>query len=170
MKNVAICVGLLTVFIGYVIWVNQPKKLPDEAKTAHKALQKLQAATQTGVTFFNYEQLLIDAKTAVNVAETKLPVVQSPKVLKDGYDYAEEFRFESVNFQMQKAMEAFLDAKTAWRHKITNTKLADTPEGKALLSKYVFLISSNDDADAATQKLWSRADDCMNTLQRLIDN
>lgn len=162
-----ICALSLSVFL--LGCLNTQPTIPEEAKTAHKALQKLQAATQTGISFNNYAELLIDARAAVNSAEIKLPAA-SQKILKDGYDFAPEYRLESVNSQMQKAMDAYQAAKTVWWHKITNKNLSDTPEGKVILSKYAFLVSAETDEDTAIQRFWDRADVAMRTLQKLVEN
>jgi len=172
LKEFIIISALLIFGFAYFIWLNKapsPPSIPEEAKTAYKALEKLQAATQTGVSFDKYTELLIEARAAVNSAEFKLPVI-SEKILRDGYDPAPEYRLENINFKMQKAMDAYQSAKTAWWHKITNKNLSDTPEGKLVLSKYAFLIAPNMDGDTAIQKLWDRADTTLETLHKLIEN
>ncbi len=143
--------------------------IPEEVKTAHKALQKLQAATETGIDFIYYKQALVEAKTAVNIAESKLPAVTSPKIVKDGYDFAPEYRLESIEFQMQKTMDAYISAGIAWQHHITNKKLSDSPEGNTVLSQYNFMITSETDEEVVIQKLWDRADKSMKLLMSLIE-
>jgi hypothetical protein len=149
--------------------MNSQPTVPEEAKTALKSLQKVQAATQMGISLISYEQLLIEAKTYVNIAENKLPPVLSNKVIKDGYDFSPEYRLESINYQMQKVMDAYQAARTVWRHKISDKNLSDTPEGNAVLTNYAFIIAPNTDKDTAIQKLWDRADIHLDNLQKGIE-
>ncbi len=168
-KQLLVILAIFVLLFGWGYWRNKAASIPEEVKIAYVALQKLRAATQTGVSLINYEQLLIEAKTSVNLADTKLPVVVSPKILKDGYDFAPENRLESISSQMQKIMDTYVDVATTWRHKITNKNLSDTPEGKAILSKYAFMITSETDKDIVIQKLWDRDEKSMELLTSLVE-
>jgi len=66
---------------------------------AIKALARIQAAVQAGVTFPKYSELVIDAKAAMNEAERLLP------------------RGELLT-NLDVAMQAYSDASTVWNHKI----------------------------------------------------
>jgi hypothetical protein len=68
---------------------------PSSADEAIKALRKIEAATQVGVTYQQYRDLLIDAKAKVNEATA---TTHSP-----------EFKSE-----LNAAMDAYDDAGTAW--------------------------------------------------------
>ena len=139
--------------------------VPDEAKIAHKELQKLRASTQTGVTISNYEQLVIEAKTAVNLAETKLPITP-PNVDLTRNDVPEGLLM-LTNSQMHKAMDAYQDAAVAWRCKISGKKLIDTNEGKEIQRKHN-IPAVNMDADTVLQYLWDEANMSTLSLQGLL--
>lgn len=66
------------------------------AREAVTALRKIEAATQTGVAFANYQPLLIDAKAKVNEASAKLPDGELKRALAD-------------------AMNAYTDAFDGWQ-------------------------------------------------------
>jgi hypothetical protein len=66
------------------------------AREAITALRKIEAATQTGVAYANYQPLLIDAKAKVNEASAKLP---------DG----------ELKREIAAAMEAYVDASDGWQ-------------------------------------------------------
>ena len=71
-----------------------PEKI-DSAKAALKALRKIAGATEVGVTFAKYGELLIDAKAEVDEATSALP---------DG----------ELKGEISLAMEAYVDAGRAW--------------------------------------------------------
>lgn len=74
------------------------------ATSALTALKKIQAATEVGVSYQQYSQLVVDAKAAVNDATSNLP---------DG----------ELKAELQAAMEAYVDAGEGW----ANTKTEDMP-------------------------------------------
>ncbi len=71
-----------------------------ETTEAVAALQKLQAATQVGVNYQTYGQLLIEAKAKVNEAVKSLP---------DG----------ELKTEMSGAMDSYADAATVWASRLT---------------------------------------------------
>src|ERR1700759_4072160 len=85
----------LTIFSFLVACGGLSSKQKTAAANAMKALQKLNAATEIGVNYQNYQPLLIEAKTQVNEAESVLP---------DG----------EVKSELNAAMDAYADAGDAW--------------------------------------------------------
>jgi hypothetical protein len=75
------------------------------ANDALKALKKVQAATQVGVNYPQYNQLVIEAQAAVNDASVKLP---------DG----------DLKKELQATIEAYADAGEGW----SKCKLSDETE------------------------------------------
>src|SRR5262245_18221992 len=75
------------------------EKEKEAAAAAIKALERVKAATQVGVNFQRYGELVIDAKSAVNEAERVLP---------DG----------DLRFYLSRAVRAYTDANTVWNDKI----------------------------------------------------
>jgi hypothetical protein len=66
------------------------------AEDALKALRKVEAATEAGVSFMNYQPLVIDAKAQVNEASSKLP---------DG----------ELKKELNGAADAYADSMTVWQ-------------------------------------------------------
>ena len=62
---------MMAAFIGLSLITACSKN--SEAKEALKALRKIEAATEVGVTYQQYRQLLIEAQAEVNEAKAKLP-------------------------------------------------------------------------------------------------
>ncbi|HKG48645.1 MAG TPA: hypothetical protein VKB02_18060, partial [Pyrinomonadaceae bacterium] len=105
---------------------NTNSSLSQQAKTttsdALKALRKVDASTQVGVSFIQYGSLLIDAQAQVNEALPLLP---------NG----------SLKNEIKQAMEAYKDANSAWL--VTNKQgfiISPAPsgliDGKELIQKY----------------------------------
>ena len=148
---------------------NRPKPVPEEAQAAHRTLQRIRAATQTGVTLDNYSQLVIDAKTAVNMAEPKLPAVTTEEIKKTGYDFKKEHNLESINSLLQEVMKTYQDAGVAWRSKRTGKNLIETEEGKIIQANYN-IPNAEMEADNVIQILWGRAEIQMLILQSRMEN
>lgn len=93
------------------------------AEDALKALRKVEAATQVGVSYQQYGQLMIDAKAQVNEASAKLP---------DG----------ELKRELEAAMEVYADAQDGWSKCATESLLflkdpkTDDETGKRLKQKY----------------------------------
>lgn len=97
-----------------------------EAREAVKALLKIQAAHQAGVSYMNYQTLLIEAQAKVNEASAKMP---------DG----------DLKRQMQGAMEAYVDAGKLWERKVRGHSYlySEMEPGKTLIPKYRFATESS---------------------------
>jgi predicted small secreted protein len=98
------------------------------AKDALQALRKIEAATQAGVSYMNYQPLVIDAQAKVNEASAKLP---------DG----------ELKKELSTAMEAYVDAGRAWSKFANDDYLSRNSElGKSLAAKYPIDISTENPA------------------------
>jgi hypothetical protein len=91
---------------------------PDQGRVAAaeavKALRKVEAATQVGVTREQYGQLLIDAKAASNEAARLLP---------DG----------ELKTELAEAVDAYADGLELWGQQVVQ---AETPAGRKVVGKY----------------------------------
>ena len=132
-----------------------------ETKEALDALRKIQAATQVGVNYQQYGQLVIDAKAKTNSASRLLP---------EG----------SIKKEMEAAIDAYADAGRAWSTKFGSSSrdnlYTDTEPGKTLIPKYslpteatthAYLGSNPIDIDSAIQIIWQKAD---SHIQKLTDD
>ena len=137
--------------------------LSSEQKTATnealKALRKVEAATQVGVNFQQYGQLLIEAKGQVNAASAKLP---------DG----------KLKDKLNAAMDAYADAKDAWAYKVKypdgfGININSTP-GDRLIPKYSLQNIAEEgftnftvDPDAAVRAIWNSAKTHLDTAEAI---
>ena len=135
----SVAIGFLFVFATTCTKEN-PKEDATSAKSAVKALRKLEAATQVGVDYKQYGLLLIDAQAEVNEALTALP---------------EEIRA---------AMDSFVDANKAWTEKLNNRRLSLEQEpGKTLIKKYNFRTGTSPnglvvfDDEKTVEPIWAVA-------------
>jgi hypothetical protein len=76
---------------------------------AVKALAKIKAAVEVGVSLVQYSQLVIDAKAVVNEAERILPASE-------------------ILANLSGAMVAYKDAATVWNRKLNTTRVLFTKE------------------------------------------
>jgi hypothetical protein len=130
------------------------------ADDALKALKKIEAATQVGVNYQQYGQLVIDAKAQVNEASSALP---------DG----------DLKKELNVVMEAYTDAGQAWSTKVGSTSLKpNTEPGATLMRKYnlkahSFKAGSTElvwlSEDEARQAAWSAAAEHLLTAQKLLE-
>jgi ABC-type glycerol-3-phosphate transport system substrate-binding protein len=92
---------------------------PLAAVEAVKALRKIEAATQVSVNYFQYSQLVVDAKAQVNEASATLP---------DG----------ELKKEINAAMDAYADVGLIWREQVEGARnlYVDLPPGKTLIPKY----------------------------------
>jgi len=115
------------------------KRHPPEAYEALASLRKVQAATQVGVNYQQYGQLLIEAKDKTNAAS---------RVLSDGL----------VKTEIRATMDAYADAGTLWEEKIRSRNdyltIIEEP-GRTLIPKYSL---KTDDMNKAIQMIWLNAD------------
>lgn len=144
-------------------------KYPSEARDALEALRKVQAATQVGVNYQQYGQLLIDAKAKTNAASLALP---------DG----------PLKNEFKGAIDAYADAATAWDTKFNSDRLfkdklfTDWDPGRSLIPKYKLPlrgISQNEkaaggvdwiDTAAAMSIIWQHADSHIKEIGKVLGN
>lgn len=129
--------------------VGLSSKQLEAGDVALKALRKTASATEVGITYQQYGDLLIETKTAVNEALLILPEGELKRSL-------------------AAAMDAYADAREAWRIKIDGKQLdASEPPGKALIPKYslatqhlssgAMVVGNHADPDKAIQIIWAAA-------------
>ena len=131
------------------------------ADNALKSLKKIEAATQVGVNYQQYGQLVIDAKAQVNEAASVLPDRDLKK-------------------ELNATMEAYTDASQAWSTKVSSLSLKpDTEPGATLMRRYnlkthSFKAGSTElvwlSEDEARQAAWSAAAEHLLTAQKLLDH
>ncbi len=121
----------------------------DAANAALKALRKVASATEVGISYQQYGDLLIETKATVNEALLVLPEGDLKKSL-------------------GAAMDAYADAREAWRVKIDGKQLdASESPGKILIPKYSLatqrlssgatVTGTHADPDSAIQLIWQAA-------------
>ena len=93
----------------------QAEAQKEAATEALRALKKIQAATQVGVTFFEYGPLVIEAKAIVNQASSVLPL-------------------GDLRTELELAMDAYADARAAWDE--TKYLRSYQEPGRTLIPKY----------------------------------
>ena len=134
------------------------QKPSKETSEAISALRKIQAATQVGVSYQQYGQLLIEAKAKTNDAIRSLP---------EG----------SLKTELTGAMDAYADAATVWAIKIKDRDLYDRPElDQNLIAKYRIPVSGpksfgdppTASPDKALQIIWLRADTYLDQISKVV--
>lgn len=114
-KRLLFCTLLLLISCG---GLNSKQRA--SSGTALAALQKVKAATEVGVNYNNYGQLLIDAKAAVN---------EATRILPDG----------ELKTELNAAMDGYADAAQVWGFKIQNNGFFyERGEPKPITDKYNF--------------------------------
>jgi len=154
-KKVKLPVSIM--IVGLLMACGPSYKQDPVVNDAYKALMKIDAATQVGVNFQQYGQLLIDAKAKVNEAVTKLP---------DG----------ELKTELNSAMEAYYDAGQIWSNKIQGMMiLLDYEPGKTLIPKYSLRTKKEiggqrleTNPDEAMQVIWKAAKNHINRLTSLL--
>lgn len=132
-------------------------KYPAQAHEALASLRKLQAATQVGVNYQQYNGLLIDAKDKTNSADRVLPEGELKQAL-------------------GRTMEAYADAGDAWSEKIKSQSLTSESErGRTLISKYSLKTTNyygveTADTDSAIQVIWFNADLHLTQVAQLLES
>lgn len=148
--SILLIIAALTAFSGGCLLQHKKNDLPKEAVVAVKTLEKLQAATEVGVSFSNYQALLIEAKAAVNAASRMLPPARPA-----GDDYSTDALKASLSDNLNKAIDSYADAQTAWDEKLHGRSLSpDKEPGKSLIPKYKLKTS---DPEEAMQLFWYMA-------------
>lgn len=150
-----ILISLMTVSMFLFSCAKAPTK---ETTEAVAALQKLQAATQVGVNYQTYGQLLIEAKAKVNDAMKSLPEGE-------------------LKTEMSGAMDSYADASTVWGIKIDRHNLyGDNSEpDKTLIAKYSIPVEPakygsppSADPTKAMQIIWLRADIHLKQIDTIV--
>lgn len=156
---ITIFVIFAVLLLGYAKWQEYEReneyKVSEEAHAAINALRKLQAATEVGVSFPKYQELVIEAKTAVNAA---LPTLPDARPENEGS--ADGIK-ASLKRNLQKAVGSYADAQTVWNEKLKGKQhlARDEEPGKSLIPRYEL---SSPDLDDNLQKIWYIAN--MHTL------
>lgn len=136
---------------------------PPEADEALASLRKVQAATQVGVNYQQYGQLLIEAKDKTNAAL---------RMLSEG----------PIKTEIKATMDAYADAGQAWGEKIRSHDdwersgwLNNTEgPGRTLIPKYSLktnqygTIDNEQDMNKALQTIWLNADLHLSKLAELL--
>ena len=115
---------------------------------ALRALRKIQAATDVGINFSEYGELVVEAKAAVNEAIA-------------------EMGDSTLSKELQAAMQAYADASTAWNLSMKDSAsfrgysffVYEGSEGRHLDTKYRFTKSTSGVADKqnALNTIWAVA-------------
>lgn len=139
-KKVQLLIALIIVVL--LMACGSSYKQDPVVNDAYKALMKIDAATQVGVNFQQYSQLLIDAKAKVNEAVGKFP---------DG----------ELKAEFNSTMEAYYDAGQIWSNKIQGMMiLMDYEPGKTLIPKY----SVRTKKESGGQRLETNPDEAMQII------
>jgi hypothetical protein len=136
------------VLLCFLAACNQQPRQNEPAANALKALHKLQAATQVGVSYEQYGTLVIEAKAQVNEANRSLPT-------------------SDLQQQINQAMDAYTDAGQVWSEKLKGHQsfAGYTEPGISWKKKYSL---PNDDVNAAMQAMWNAADDHVRIAEGLM--
>jgi len=98
---------LAAVILAVIILPSCNKERDEAAKRALRALRKIEAATQVGVSYSQYSQLLIEAQAEVNEAKIKLPEGELKK-------------------ELLGSMELYGNVGEIWSEQIRNNKTKDS--------------------------------------------
>jgi hypothetical protein len=117
--GLAIAIGYLLISCGGL-----STKQKTAASDALKSMNKISAATEVGVNYPQYGQMVIEAKAQVNEAVAVLP---------DG----------NLKKELNAAMDAYADSMKIWQHKLNNRSLfSDEPDSYTLIQKYSLKTTS----------------------------
>lgn len=145
--------SVLVCFSLSACWFTQH---PPEAKEALASLRKIRAATEVGITYQKYGELLIDAKDRINAAS---------RVLSDG----------PVKTALNDTMQSYSDAALAWGKKIRSEPLREAnPIDRQIIQRYSLPVINEwgydvADPDAAIKTIWHRADIRLADAERLLE-
>lgn len=159
-QRVAFGVGVvLVVVFTYNGWKGSQKQpMPPEVRTAKDAFHKLSAALEIGVPYIEYNRYLIELKTAVTAADSKLPAVVDPRIMKGENVTTGDYnntKLQVGHKAMLDAMDIYKEAQMVWDTKIKGKHLWDTPEGSKLRWDHRFAASMTE--DDILQSLWTSA-------------
>jgi hypothetical protein len=124
-----------------------------EARDALTSLRKIEAATQAGVSYMNYQPLVIEAQAKVNEASAKLP---------DG----------ELKTELQGAISAYADAGRAWSYYSQGKVLRnDTEPGRTLTAKYgLTVFGYSHESKEVLSTIWLVASDYVNQAAKKLGN
>lgn len=143
-----VCFLLLGAFVlaYFIFWSGSSSQSSTAANDALKALRKVDGAvTQVGVSFPQYNSLLIETQAQVN---------EALRVMPDG----------ELKREIKAAMEAYNDAGQVWNQKINGRVFLweNDADSRALMQKYnmqpkTSAIGRSADAEVAQQWIWVQA-------------
>jgi SUMO ligase MMS21 Smc5/6 complex component len=123
-----------------------------------RSLLKIQSATEVGVNYQKYGELLIDAKTFVNEATL---------IISDG----------TIKKMFNTVIEEYTDAIKIWKHKIdgSSTLNVDEDQWNSMIKKYSIPTEKRSygtyaDADMGMQLIWAKATTDLYSLWTLIQS
>lgn len=152
-------VALILLAITVYKWKDAQKvTMPDEVKNARLAFDKLSAALEVGMPIMEYNRLLIDAKVAVDAADTKLPYFSEALItsaVEDSYSNDQNTELQVAHKTMGDVMTLHKQALFVWNTKIKGQRLWDTPEGSRIRWDHRFEATMTE--DQILQALWSKA-------------
>lgn len=131
-------------------------------ETAIKSLRKIEAATQVGITFVPYGQLIVEAKAAVNDAVATLPNCD-------------------LRIELNATMDAYADVGQVWNAKIQNNGTLYSKYGLGLnmIPKYSLPAKKTDfgadtlgdhvEAEIAMQMIWVAAADHLKSAAAIFE-
>lgn len=97
MKRLFILVAL---FFMVIVISNAATADEQEEKSMITALERLRAATQVGVAYQRYYELLADAKLALNVFQRSNPACSKPEVALEGYLFCKNLRSSYSSYEL----------------------------------------------------------------------
>jgi len=160
MKLRSILIALSLVLLSACGGLSSQQK--EAANKAITSLRKVHAATEVGVNYMQYGQLLIDAKAEVNNAEGALAQ-------------------GDLRSEIRSAMDAYSDAGQAWGLKIKGSYhiYEKAGPGSELISKYSLptmdpgdsgskLLGGQIEIETAIQSIWSTARDHLERAESLM--
>ena len=149
---------LILIIFASITVVGCARHRPQQAYDALASLRRIQAATQVGVLYPQYNELLIDAQARLNNAENILP---------DG----------PVNTELRLTMDSYIDAGIVWQERLRNGDeyylTSDLEPGKSLMKKYTLVTFKMQNRmaanpDKALQAIWSHAKTRLEKLKELL--
>jgi hypothetical protein len=148
------------------------------ANNALQSLKKVQAATEVGINYQQYSQLLVEAQAAVNEANSKLPDGELKKELEGTMDVYRDAKWAwdiSRQSRTSNGSDSFILAAGNQDLRTLSFDGVNQNKAKELLKKYsvisgtesdtdIILISTND----LLQAIWKEAQKHVNRASELI--
>jgi hypothetical protein len=134
--------------------LNGQQGVPQQAKDANSAIQRLSTFAQSSSHKSTYDHLLDDAKTAVTAADKTLPpAVQSSSNL------------EQVSTLLHKSLDEYTDAAIVWQAESDGKSLEQISEGVRIREKYK--LPPNTNPEKARKQIWDLANEDAEKLKPL---